>query len=82
VTCFNRYLEHDGLRVSRAEFEMNLHEKLTDSTFLGDVDALITRASDWDADSAAAFATHEIAPLLVGEPWRGVGPSGGRGQRR
>jgi predicted nucleotidyltransferase component of viral defense system len=82
VTCFNRYLEHDGLRVSRAEFEMNLHEKLTDSTFLGDVDALITRASDWDADAAAAFATHEIAPLLVGEPWRGVGPSGGRRQRR
>jgi predicted nucleotidyltransferase component of viral defense system len=82
VTCFNRYLEHDGLRVSRAEFEMNLHEKLTDSTFLGDVGALITRASDWDADAAAAFATHEIAPLLVGEPWRGVGPSGGRRQRR
>jgi predicted nucleotidyltransferase component of viral defense system len=82
VTCFNRYLEHDELRVSRAEFEMNLHEKLTDSTFLGDVDALITRASDWDADAAAAFATHEIAPLLVGEPWRGVGPSGGRRQRR
>jgi predicted nucleotidyltransferase component of viral defense system len=82
VTCFHRYLEHDGLRVSRAEFEMNLHEKLTDRTFLGDVTPLITRASDWDVDAAAAFAMHEIAPLFIGEPWRGVGPSDERRRRR
>lgn len=82
VTCCHRYLEHDGLRVSRAEFERNLHEKLTDRTFLGDVNPLITRASDWDVDAAAAFATHEIAPLFIGEPWRGVGLSVERRRRR
>ena len=76
VTCFNRYLEHDGKRVSRAEFEMNLHEKLSDDTFLADVEPLIAPASDWNVDAATAFVMHEIAPLLSGEPWRGVGPSG------
>ena len=76
VTCFNGYLGHDGTRVSRAEFEMNMHEKLSDDTFLADVEPLIARASDWNVDAAAAFVMHEIAPLLSGEPWRGVGPSG------
>jgi len=33
VDCFNRYLEHEGLRVSRAEFEANLAEKMEDPEF-------------------------------------------------
>jgi hypothetical protein len=76
VTCFNGYLGHDGTRVSRAKFEMNMHEKLSDDTFLADVEPLIAPASDWNVDAAAAFVMHEIAPLLSGEPWRGGGPSG------
>jgi predicted nucleotidyltransferase component of viral defense system len=76
VKCFNRYLEHDGTRVSRAEFEMNMHDKLSDDTFLADVEPLIAPASDWNVDAAAAFVMHEIAPLLIGEPWRGARRSG------
>jgi hypothetical protein len=41
VECFSRYLEHDGQRVTRAEFEMNVHEKLADDTFLSDVARLV-----------------------------------------
>jgi len=33
-------LEHDGLRVSRAEFERNLQDKLGDKTFLSDIEPL------------------------------------------
>jgi hypothetical protein len=31
-----RYLEHEGYSVSRAEFEMNLFEKLNDRRFVDD----------------------------------------------
>ena len=71
VECFARYLEHDGLRVSRAEFEMNLHEKLSDETFLADVEPLIAPDTAWSFADAAGYVQREILPLLPGEPWRG-----------
>lgn len=75
VTCFNRYIEHDEKRVSRAEFEKNLHAKLADTTFLGDVEPLIAAGTTWDADVAARFAMEVVAPLLTGDPWKGRRPS-------
>jgi predicted nucleotidyltransferase component of viral defense system len=78
VECFHRYIENDGTRVSRAEFEMNLHEKLSDHTFLADIEPLLAPAADWSVDEARAFVWTEIAPLLRGEPWRGIGPVGSR----
>jgi predicted nucleotidyltransferase component of viral defense system len=71
VECFARYLEHDGLRVSRAEFEMNLHEKLNDKTFLSDIEPLISPGIVWSFEDAATYLRREILPLLSGEPWKG-----------
>jgi len=71
VECFVRYLEHDGKRVTRAELEMNLHEKLSDDTFLSDVEPLIASDTVWNIDDAADYVQREILPLLPGEPWRG-----------
>lgn len=71
VACFNRYIEHGGTRISRAEFEENLHEKLADATFFGDVEPLIADGKTWDAGAAAEFARNDIAPLLTGDSWRG-----------
>jgi len=71
VECFARYLEHDGLRVSRAELEMNLHEKLSDETFLSDVEPLIAPDTVWSFEDAAGYVRREILPLLPGESWRG-----------
>jgi predicted nucleotidyltransferase component of viral defense system len=42
VSCFLRYLEHEGHQVSRAEFELNLFEKLNDRRFLDDMAPLLT----------------------------------------
>ncbi len=72
VACFNRYLEHDGLRVTRAEFEMNLHEKLSDDTFLSDVGPLIAPDVAWNLADAAGYVQREILPLLQGDPWKGA----------
>jgi predicted nucleotidyltransferase component of viral defense system len=71
VECFARYLEHDGNRVSRAELEMNLHEKLSDETFLSDVAPLVAPDVIWSIDEAAGYVQREILPLLPGEAWKG-----------
>lgn len=71
VECFSRYLEHDDKRVTRAEFEMNLHEKLSDHTFLSDVEPLIAPDTIWNIDEAAGYVQREILPFLPGEPWKG-----------
>ncbi|MGH8681873.1 MAG: nucleotidyl transferase AbiEii/AbiGii toxin family protein [Burkholderiales bacterium] len=54
VACFLRYLEHGGLRVSRAEFEENLAAKLADEVFLRDLPPLL--GVGISHDPAAAFA--------------------------
>ena len=73
VECFARYLEHDGKRVSRAELEMNLHEKLSDETFLSDVTPLVASDVAWNIEDAAGYVRREILPLLPGEAWKGSG---------
>jgi hypothetical protein len=71
VECFNRYLEHDGQRVTRAELEMNLREKLSDGTFLSDVTPLVAPDTEWNTADAARYVLSELLPLLSGEPWKG-----------
>jgi predicted nucleotidyltransferase component of viral defense system len=71
VECFGRYLEHDGQRVTRAELEMSLQEKLSDDTFLSDVAPLVAPDIHWSMGDAAEYVRRELLPLLPGEPWRG-----------
>jgi predicted nucleotidyltransferase component of viral defense system len=71
VECFLRYLENDGQHVTRAEFEMNLHEKLADDTFLADIAPLVAPEIHWSATDAAAYVQREILTLLPGLPWKG-----------
>lgn len=71
VNCFQRYLENDGLRISRAEFEANLHEKLSDPDFGRDLAPLLAFGVKWNQMEAANYLLSEILPLLPGEPWKG-----------
>jgi hypothetical protein len=73
VGCFQRYLENDGLRVSRAEFESNFHEKLNDPVFLRDIGPLLASGTEWDPVAAASFVMTNLAPLFPGEAWKGAG---------
>ena len=70
VSCFLRYMEHEMHRVSRAEFEMNLFEKLDDSRFLGDMDPLLTSSISWDPKAAGIYVLEVLAPLMSGEAWQ------------
>ncbi len=71
VSCFRRYLESDGLRVSRAELEANLTGKLEDRVFTADLQPLLAYGVEWDLHRAARLVLDEIAPRLPGEAWKG-----------
>ena len=71
VSCFLRYLDHGGLRVSRAEFEANLAAKLADRMFVRDVEPLLAFHAAWDIERAARYARDELLVRLPGESWKG-----------
>lgn len=76
--CFRKYLEAEGLRVSRAEFEENLARKLEDRRFTADLRPLLAPGVDWNLGKAARLIAEEIAPRLHGEPWQEIGEVGER----
>ena len=71
VSCFLKYMEHEGHRVSRAEFGENLSEKLQDPRFLEDIGPLLMKDSGWDLHKAAEFVMNELVARLPGEAWQG-----------
>ena len=71
VSCFVRYLEEDGHRVSRAEFEANLAAKLANRMFTGDIEPLLAPRAEWDIEDAVRYAREELLARLPGEPWKG-----------
>lgn len=72
VECFRRYLEHEGHRITRAELEMNLREKMSDRSFVSDIEPLIAPGVDWDLAEAFDHVMRDLLPLLPGAPWKGV----------
>jgi len=72
VRCFAEYVARDGLSISRAEFEANLHEKLANPGFRSDVEPLLTQGRGWDCDAAAEFVLSELVARLPGPPWMGT----------
>jgi len=83
VRCLAEYMSHEGLRVSRAEFEHNLHDKESDASFLGDIRPLLSTAVDYDVAVAMKVVREGLIQRLPGDPWRGATlPSSGKKPRR
>lgn len=72
VDCFQRYMDHGGTSVSRAEFEANLAGKLQDAAFLEDIKPLLPAETTYDPVSAVALVRERFISKLSGEPWRGA----------
>ena len=70
VSCFLQYMEYEEHQIFRAEFEMNLFEKLDDSRFLDDISPLLTTGSSWDSRAAARYVLDSLAPLMPGDAWQ------------
>ena len=64
-------MEHEGHRVTRAEFEKNLFEKFQDTRFLEDIGPLLMKSSSWDFQKAADFVMNELVAILPGDAWQG-----------
>lgn len=72
VKTFHQYLEHEGTKISRAQFEENLIRKLSDSIFCNDIKPLLRENDVWDIKEAFSLVRNNIFPHLLGEPWKGA----------
>lgn len=70
---FNFYLQQSGLLVSRANFEENLFNKITNQNFLNDIHALLPNEykTGFEIIDAMQYVHKNLISLLPGEPWKG-----------
>lgn len=71
ATIFSHYMDFTRCRVSRAQFEENMHGKIKDPIFRDDISALLINERDFDLDKAYAEVMTNLIAQLPGEPWRG-----------
>lgn len=77
VECFERYLEHEEHRVSRAEFEANMAGKMRDPAFHGDLVPLLAigsleGAANYDPEIGYRRVHVEFISRLRGDAWKGA----------
>ncbi|MDZ4177713.1 MAG: nucleotidyl transferase AbiEii/AbiGii toxin family protein [Coriobacteriia bacterium] len=73
VECLTKYLERAGMRISRAQFEANLSDKLRSAGFRNDIQPLLRDGAGYDVDAAAEVVRQRLIWHLSGEQWRGGG---------
>ncbi len=73
LRCFEHYMASDSKKNSRAEFELNLHDKLNDSAFIGDITPLLpySMSNNYDPLLAAKIVQDKIISSLSGDIWKG-----------
>ena len=71
VKTFQKYLEHEGTKISRAQFAQNLARKLSDSNFCNDIKPLLRENDHWDINQASSLVRDSIFPHLLGDPGKG-----------
>ena len=72
VICFEKYMGHQGLKVTRAQYEANLHLKMKEPAFLEDIVPLMAPTIDsFDIDAAYEMVKSVFLSLLPGDPWKG-----------
>lgn len=68
ISAFAEYMTHGGHRVSRAQFEQNLGDKLSDQRFNADIGPLLATGFHWDSKKAAEIISAHLISRLPGEP--------------
>lgn len=73
IKCFNHYMEFSSQKISRAEFEANLAEKLSDAAFLSDISALLPSATktSYNPLEEIKHVQEKIVCQLPGAAWKG-----------
>lgn len=71
LEAFERYVNHGGTPVTRAQFEANMAAKVSDPAFLADVPPLLRTGLVYDPRDAWSRVHAAIVARLPGEPWKG-----------
>ncbi len=72
IECFQRYIAHGGQKVTRAQFEENIANKMQDTAFLEDVVPLLPTEVTYQAKTAYKLVSSRLIALLPGDPWKGA----------
>jgi predicted nucleotidyltransferase component of viral defense system len=70
VKAFGEYMDHEGHRVSRAQFERNLAGKFRNAQFNADIGPLLAASYKYDRDKAAEIVLNKVITLVPGHPWK------------
>jgi predicted nucleotidyltransferase component of viral defense system len=68
VACFERYVSQQRLRISRADFDRNIDEKLQSDEFMEDIGALLPAGTRYDVHAAAALVRERLIARLGRRP--------------
>lgn len=71
VNAFLHYMEHEGHRITRAQFEETFSLKVRDAGFLADISPLLVAGHAWEPNEAARIVASRLIALLPGQAWRG-----------
>ncbi len=70
IECFRKYMDYGGHKVSRAEFEMAMHEKRNDPDFTSDIEPLLPIGSPkFDPHKTMDELGQRLVSLIPGDPW-------------
>ncbi len=70
IETFSEYMNREGHRVTRAQFEQNIAGKLQDPQFATDIGPLLAAGFIWDMKAAAQIVSSRLIERLPGEPWK------------
>ena len=76
INAFQAYMDHGEHKATRALFQKNLAEKLSDPLYGKDVPPLLPVGTLWgerELANAAELFSGKLIKLLPGEPWKGSG---------
>ncbi len=71
ISTFQHYMKNEGKSISRAEFEENLFNKISDKPFLDDTETLLVNGASYDVSVAYTRVLENIIHKLPGDPWAG-----------
>ena len=71
VAAFQTYLDRQGLKITRADFERNLVAKARNKAFLGDVKPMLAPGVAYDPLQALDLVQEDFIARLPGAPWKG-----------
>ena len=64
VKAFKKYIAEDGLKISKKEFQLNLKQKISNTSFLGDTNGLLRPDIVYDPQQAYNVVQKSLVDLL------------------